>query len=177
MNTVNKPKVSKTITIVYEILVIFIMAVAAFFLYTIYTPMGIMGVIASIISVLIGIIILLILLSFYKTRYILTDSELIIKTTKLIGGKKNIPLKTIKSVEPTIIPFGIRLYGASFHGGYYHIPGLGRVFMCLTNFNDGLLIRTVTGTYIITPSNPANFKEILENNISQAREASQTPPL
>ena len=39
------------------------------------------------------------------------------------------------------MPFGIKLFGASFHEGYYQIPNLGRAFLAITNFHDGLLIR------------------------------------
>jgi len=69
----------------------------------------------------------------------------------------------VRSVEKSVIPLGIRLFGASFHGGYYHIPGLGRAFLTITNFKDGLLIKTDCGNYIITPSNPLDFKEDIQS--------------
>jgi len=94
---------------------------------------------------------LLILRSLYRTRYVLTDEELVIKTTKLIGGDKRIPLKTIKSVEKTLIPFGFRPFGASFHGGYYHIPRLGRTFLAITNLRNGILIKTQQGELHYNP--------------------------
>ncbi|MGD8565240.1 MAG: PH domain-containing protein [Candidatus Bathyarchaeota archaeon] len=89
---------------------------------------------------------------------------MIIKTTKLIGGSKIIPLTDVKSVKKTLIPFGLRLFGASFHGGYYHIPNLGRAFLTITNFKDGLLIETSKNRYIITPSNPEKFKNLIEKS-------------
>ena len=166
MNIINKPEVSKTIVLMYKVLVIFIIAVTVFFFYAaLFTPMGIIGIVALSVSVLAAVIMLLILASLYRTRYILTDQELIVNTTKLIGGGKTIPLKTVKSVEKTMIPFGVKLFGASFHGGYYHIPSLGRTFLCITNFNDGLLINTSHRNYIITPSSPLNFKETIEEKI------------
>ncbi|MCZ2809243.1 MAG: PH domain-containing protein, partial [Candidatus Bathyarchaeota archaeon] len=91
--------------------------------------------------------------------------ELVIKTTKLIGGGKRISLKTIKSLEQTLIPFGFRIFGASFHGGYYQIPNLGRAFLAITNFHDGLLIKTQDGNYIITPKDSMDFKEAIETRI------------
>ena len=169
MDTVNKSIVSKVISLVYEVLIVFMMAMAAIFLYATYTPMGLFGIIASITSICIGSILLLILLSLYKTQYILTNNELVIRTTRLIGGGKRIPLKIIESVKQTVIPFGIRLFGASFHGGHYHIPGLGRAFMCITNFSDGLLIRTAFGDYVITPRNPANFKKLLQDSMNRSK--------
>jgi len=170
MNIINKPKVSRVIALVYEILVIFIVALAGIFLYAaFFTPMGIVGIVASATSTFVGLIMLLILLSLFRTRYILTDEELIIKTTRLIGGGKTIPMKTITSVEKTMIPFGIRLFGASFHGGTYHIPSLGRAFLCITNFSDGLLIKTIHGNYLITPSNPSHFKEAIEDKVNLSK--------
>jgi len=80
-----------------------------------------------------------------------------------------LPLGTVNSVEKILIPFGIRLFGASFHGGYYHIPSLGRAFLCVTNFKDGLLIKTSHGNYVITPNDPLDFKETIENRKSTSR--------
>jgi len=166
MNIINKPEVSRIIMLLYKVLVIFIIAVAVFFFNAaLFTPMGIIGIVASTASALVTVIMLLILGSLYRTRYILTDQDLIVNTTKLIGGGKTIPLKTVKSVEKTMIPFGVKLFGASFHGGYYHIPSLGRTFLCITNFSDGLLIKTSHRNYIITPSNPLNFKETIKEKI------------
>ena len=163
LNIINEPEVSKAITWSYGGIAIFIAALIPFFVFAgFFTPMGWIGIIASIVSAFVESIMLLILGSLYETRYVLTDEELVIKTTKLIGGSKRIPLKTIKSLEETLIPFGIRLFGASFHGGYYHIPGLGRAFLAITNFNDGLLIKTQHRSYIITPKDPMGFKEAIE---------------
>jgi len=106
---------------------------------------------------------LLILASIYRTKYILTDNELILKASKLIGGSKRIPLETIESVERTLIPFGFRLFGASFYGGYYYLPSVGKAFMVITNFKDGVLIKTKHGNYVITPRNPENLMETIEN--------------
>jgi len=170
MTAINKPEVSRTIATTYGILVIFIAALTAFFLCaSFFTPMGTVGIAASIVSAFIGVIMLLILASLYSTRYILTDEKLIIKTTKLIGGNKTIPLKTVKSIEKTMIPFGLRLFGASFHGGYYHIPSMGRAFLAITNFRDGLLLKTKHGNYVITPSNPLDFKEAVERKMDTPR--------
>ncbi len=107
-------------------------------------------------------IILSIVGSLHGTRYVLTDEELLIETGRIIGGNKRIPLDTVESVERTLIPFGIRLFGASFHGGYYQVPGLGRAFAAITNFNDGLLVKTRQGNYILTPRDPTAFKEAMK---------------
>lgn len=164
MSVINKPEVSRAIALSYKALVVFIAAVTVFFFFAaFFTPMGNIGIAATIVSAFVGIIILLILTSLYRTRYILTNEELIIKTTKLIGGGKTIPLRTVKSIEKTLIPFGIKLFGASFHGGHYYVPGIGRAFLTITNFTDGLLIKTTHGNYLITPSKPLDFKEAVES--------------
>jgi hypothetical protein len=124
------------------------------------------GIAVSILMVFIEAIMLLLLRSLYRTRYVLTDEELVIKTTKLIGGNKTIALKSINSIETTFIPHGVRLFGASLHGGYYMVPGLGRAFLAVTNFHDGLLIKTKNRNYIITPKNRLDFKEAIETKMS-----------
>lgn len=164
MSITNKPEVSKSTASAYGILFVFVAAIAVFFFCAaFFTPMGTVGIVASTVSTFVAIVMLLILASLYRTRYILTDEELIIKTTLLIGGSKTIPLGTVRSVEKILIPFGIKLFGASFHGGYYHIPGFGKAFLTITNFKDGLLIKTDRRNFVITPSNPLGFQEAIQN--------------
>lgn len=112
------------------------------------------AVLAAIEAVLIHL-----LISIYRTKYIVAGDEFIIKATGLIGGSKRIRLEDIISAERTLIPFSIRLFGASLYGGYHYIPGLGRAFVTMTNFNDGVLLKTIHGNYIITPREPEKFIE------------------
>lgn len=163
---VNKPKVSKSVAGLYTGIVIFIGALIAFFAYAgFFTPMGVLGIASVIVLMAVEAIMLVILASLYGTRYILTDEKLLIKASKFIGGGKEISLKAVKSVERTLIPFGFRLFGASFYGGHYYIPGLGRAFITMTNFDDGVLITSNHGNYIITPSDPENFIETIKERI------------
>jgi len=76
--------------------------------------------------------------------------------------------------KKTLIPFGLRLFGASFHGGYYHVPGLGRAFMVITNFEDGVLIKTKHGNYIITPQNPEDFAKTITDSVETSKIAPTT---
>lgn len=71
-------------------------------------------------------------------------------------------MKEINSVEKTLIPFGFRLFGASFYGGYYYFPNVGKAFMVITNFKDGVLIKAEHQNYVITPKHPENFIENIE---------------
>lgn len=171
LNVVNRPKVSRFVAGTYVAFAVFIVAVIAFFVYSsFFTPMGILGLAAVLVAICVEAVMLLVLLSIYGTRYILADERLIIKTTRLIGGSKQVRLGDIGSVERVLIPFGIRLFGASFHGGYYHIPRLGKAFMVITNFNDGILVKTKHGNYIITPEKPEEFIKTNKNAMKNVRE-------
>ena len=167
MNVVNEPEVSKTTAWSYGLAVVGIAAFMLLFAFAgFFTPMEAGGIAVSILLFFIAIIMLLLLRSLYRTRYVLTDEELVIKTSKLVGGTKRIPLKNIDSIEATLIPLGVRIFGASFHGGYYKVPGLGSTFLAITNFHDGLLIKTKNRNYIITPKNRLDFKEAIETKMS-----------
>ena len=166
LSVVNKPIVSKSIAWSYGILAAFIAALIGFFIYAgVFTPMGVSGFAAAFGIAIVEGIILTIIRSLYSTKYVIADNELAIETTRLIGGNKRIPLNTIQLVEKIFIPYGIKLFGASFHGGYYKIPNLGRAFLAITNYNDGLLIKTKQRSYIITPSSPLEFKYTVEQRL------------
>jgi len=119
--------------------------------------------------VLVEPLFLMLIKSLRNTRYILSDNELIIDTSVLIGGSKRISMDTIESVEKTLYPFGFKLFGASFHGGSYRIPGLGRAFIAVTNLDDAILIKTTQSNYIISPKNPMDFLEVLKSKIIQVK--------
>ena len=98
----------------------------------------------------------------HRTTYILTENELSLKAPRLIGGNKRIPIETIESIQRTLVPFGVRLFGASFYGGYYYLPNVGKAFMVITNFRDGVLIKAQHGNYVITPIKPEDFMESIK---------------
>lgn len=159
---------SKGIAWSYSGLTIFIGAMIVFFAYaSVFTPMETGGAAASVGSTVVGVIMFRLWQSPYKTRYILTEEDLIIETTKLIDGGKLIRLNAIESLERTLIPVDVKLFGASFHGGYYKIPVIGTAFMAITNLEDCLLIQTTSGNYIITPKNPLQFKESIVHKIQR----------
>ncbi len=167
MSTVNKPDVAKQLAWFYVAIAIFIPILGLLVAYFthIETPSTRGTTTIVVIVIVLGAvesIMLWILASIYRTRYILTEHELVLKATRLIGGSKKIPLKTIKSAERTLIPFGFKLFGASFYGGYYYLPSVGKAFMAITNFKDGVLIKTEHENYVITPKNPEAFIDSLE---------------
>jgi asparagine N-glycosylation enzyme membrane subunit Stt3 len=161
MDTVNKPEVSKTLVGFYAGTAVFVatvFGVVLFFIFTEQPPNSLVGIVVLVVvAVVVEGIMLSLLASIYTTKYILSDNELILKAPLLIGGTKRIPLETIESAQRTLIPFGMRLFGASFYGGYYYFPSIGKTFVVMTNFNDGVLIKTKKGNYVITPSRPGDF--------------------
>ena len=161
MGVVNKPEVSRTIVGFYAGMAVFLAVLFGVLFYFIFTDAPEGGFVGLIVLVVIAPIVeglmLWVLASLYRTRYVVTDSELVLEASSLIGGSKKIPLETIQSLQRTLIPFGFRLFGASFHGGHYYIPNIGRAFMVITNFKDGILIKAANGNYVITPSNPDEF--------------------
>jgi hypothetical protein len=173
MNIVNKPEVSRTIVGFYAGMAVFLavlFGVIFFFIYTDAPEGSFVGLIVLvIIAPIVEGLMLWVLASLYRTRYVVTDSELVLEASSLIGGSKRIPLETIESVQRTLIPFGFKLFGASFHGGHYYIPSIGRAFIAITNFKDGVLIKTTNGNYVITPTNPDDFIARIEKNKLRAK--------
>ena len=100
----------------------------------------------------------------YRTLYTLNPNEI-----RIYGamGTKTISYEQIESVKESAIPQGLRLFGSSFLGGWYYLPGIGRTWVSMTNFKDGVLISTDDDKkYILTPKEPRRFIEIIENKIS-----------
>jgi hypothetical protein len=157
--------VSKSIIRLYIGLAAFIGFLALIFTYlAFFTSAGLVMLGASfILLVLVEPLFLMLIRSLRNTKYILSENELTIDTSILIGGSKKIKLHTIESAEKTLYPLGLKLFGASFHGGYYSIPGLGRAFIAVTNLKDAILIRTTHNNYIISPRNPTDFLETLKS--------------
>ena len=173
MNVINKPKISNWLTGFYlgtAILVLVVVGVALRFpsIQTSATrglaPLELIIVLIFVVGFVESIMIWL-TVSIYRTRYILTDNELILKAPRLIGGSKKIPMDTIESIQRSLVPFGLKLFGASFYGGYYYFPGVGKAFMVITNFRDGVLIRAKHGGYVITPRNPDDFIEDIRRKL------------
>jgi hypothetical protein len=176
MSIVNKPAISRAIAGFYAGMAVFVSAIFAIIFYFVLTeqpPNSILGLAVLFVVVLIvEAIMISLLISFYRTKYVVTETELILKAPRLIGGTKTILLETITSAERTLIPFGFRLFGASFYGGYYYFPGIGRAFMVITNFDDGVLVKAKNGNCIITPNNPDEF---IKNILTVGGVATATP--
>src|SRR3990170_2683458 len=126
MNKVNKPEVSRIIAGFYVGLTVFVSVVFGivfFFVYAEAPPNSLVAMAVLVpVAILVEVVMLWAVASIYRTRYVLTDTELVLEASGLIGGTKRIPLETIESLQRTLIPYGIKLLGASFHGGYYYLP-------------------------------------------------------
>jgi hypothetical protein len=169
MTVINTPRLSKGIAWSYGGLTIFIAALTGLFAAaSILTPMGAGGSAAVVGTAAVEGIIFRLWRSLYTTRYVVTEDAPLIETTKLIGGSQRIRLTAIKALERTWIPFGLKIFGASFHGGSYRILGLGTAFMAITNREDGLLIHTTKGHYIITPNAPQQFQETIAHTLQRS---------
>jgi hypothetical protein len=142
-------------------MIVVIAALGFLFVYLYLQSPQIGTIIGLIVIVAVEIIIVSVAASIYRTTYTLTQKELVIRASILIGGTKKIPVETIESAERTLIPFGIRLFGATGYGGYFYFPNVGRAFVAMTNFKDGVLIKAQHGIYLITPRNPQGFIESL----------------
>ncbi len=91
------------------------------------------------------------------------------KNRIIVSGvfKENrIKIPDIKSINKVPIPAGIRLFGASFLGGWYYLPGIGKAWVTMGNFQDGVLISIKKGKhYVITPQEPLKFIETVKKKM------------
>jgi len=102
-----------------------------------------------------------ILYQVYHMNYVINNGRLIINGA---FNKNTIHIQTIEEIKKSAIPFGVRLFGGSFIGGRYYLPGIGKAWIAMTNFKDGVLIRTRDQeNYIITPQNPEDFVKNINN--------------
>ncbi|MBU1148738.1 PH domain-containing protein, partial [Patescibacteria group bacterium] len=85
----------------------------------------------------------------YHMRYLINNGELTIYGPFF---KIKLRLSDITEIKRAPLPAGTRLWGSSFVGGRYYIPVIGKTWMAMTNFQDGVLINTEKGGhYFITP--------------------------
>ena len=161
----NRPRVSRSIVALYGSLTAVVVGIGVFVSFLAYrTGQTVATAVALPVLSAVVVVLVVVLYSLLRTAYVVSDGRLLIRVSRIVGGPKVVELSKVRSVRRIRIPFGVRLFGASFHGGYYYVPGLGRTFMAITNFSDGVLIETEDGRYIITPSNPDEFIKALESS-------------
>jgi hypothetical protein len=170
MSIINKPEVSGPLAWFYSATAVLIAALGVFITYLYLETQKIGLIIGLLVIVVVEIIIISIIVSMHRTEYALAQHELTMRASVFIGGTKRVYLETLESAERTLIPFGIRLFGATGYGGYYYFPNIGRTFMVITNFRDGVLIKTKQGNYLITPRDPDEFIEFIKKMVKSKSE-------
>ena len=157
-----KSKVSKWIAGLYWAILVFL--VIMFIGISLLAPMTFFDKSIFIITFFIVILVIVFtLFRAYRLNFIISKDKL------LIGGllkKHEIMFSDIKEVKKVPIPFGFRLFGASFLGGRYYFPGVGNATVAMSNFDDGVLITTKKEyNYVITPLNPMKFIDDIKKHI------------
>ena len=100
----------------------------------------------------------------YRMRFTIEKKRIIVSG---VFKENRIEIPDIKSINKVPIPAGIRIFGASFLGGLYYFPGIGRAWVTMGNFQDGVLISTKKGKhYVITPQEPLKFIEIVKKKMA-----------
>ncbi len=108
-------------------------------------------------------IFIFIMVKAYRMRFTIVKNRIIVSG---VFKENRIEISGIKSINKVPIPAGIRLFGASFLGGLYYFPGIGRAWVTMGNFQDGVLISTKKGKhYVITPQEPLKFIEIIKKRM------------
>ena len=106
----------------------------------------------SLFLMLFFLIILVIFYLIYKAnnlRFIILEEQLIIEG---FMKRHSVNFSSIAELKKVPIPFGFRLFGASFLGGRYYFPGIGHTLVVMSNFDDGVLI-AVSYTHLTLPTN------------------------
>ena len=157
-----KSKVSKWIAGLYWAILIFLAVM--FIGIPLFASMTFFDKIIFVIAFfIVFLIIVFTLFRAYRLSFVISKDRL------LIGGllkKHEIMFSDIKDAKKVPIPFGFRLFGASFLGGRYYLPGVGNATVAMSNFDDGVLISTKKGyNYVITPINPLKFIDDMKKHI------------
>ena len=154
-----KAKVAKSIAAIYWA------AFAGEFFIMIYipfiTPMPLEAklVFYGVFSLVIAMF-LFIIYRLYHMKFVINQGVLHING---VFKKNKINISEISKAEKSAIPFGMRLFGGSFIGGYYYLPGIGRAWVAMSNFTDGVLIKTRDDkNFLITPENPEEFVNLIK---------------
>jgi hypothetical protein len=162
-NTINKPRISKWVGGMYAILTIFIaiLYIAIAFGTNVRTSPLSLQIFFFGVMFFVLFIVGLSAISFYRTKYVISDGVFYSWSPFAVIKLK---LNDIKKVERTIVPIHFRV-GASLYSGRFYVPSLGWTKSIITNLTDGVIITTKDKKhYLITPSNPDKFVELLKEN-------------
>ena len=157
-----KSKVSSWIAGLYWAILIFLAIM--FIGVPLLAPMTFFDkIIFVIVFFMVFLVIVFILFRAYRLSFVISKDKLVING---LLKKHEIMFSDIKEVKKVPIPFGFRLFGASFLGGRYYLPGVGNATVAMSNFDDGVLITTKKGyNFVITPLNPMKFIDDMKKHI------------
>jgi len=111
---------------------------------------------------IITIFFMVVLYRIYHMHYAVKNGEIIIHGA---FNKNVVKISDIDEIKRSPVRMGIRLWGGSFVGGRYYLPGIGKAWVAITNFEDGVLLTTRDKEhYLITPQNPDQFIEIINKS-------------
>lgn len=157
--TVFRPRLSRWIMGMYWAILVFLAAVMT--LVPAATGMDAFSgaLFASVFSLAL-LLVAFVVVRAYRMKFTVTETRIIING---IFRKNVIEKSDVQSIEKTPVPFGIRLFGASFLGGWYYLPGIGKAWMSIGNFEDGVMITTKGKKhYVITPKKPLDFIRLVK---------------
>jgi hypothetical protein len=161
-DVVFKSKVSRWIAGLYWAILVFL--VIMFIGIPLLAPMTFFD--KSIFVITFFIVILVIVFTLfrgYRLSFIISKDKLIVDG---LLKKHEIMFSDIKEVKKVPIPFGFRLFGASFLGARYYLPGIGNATVAMSNFDDGVLVSTKKGyNYVITPLKPMKFIDDMNKHL------------
>jgi len=110
------------------------------------------------------VVFIFIMLKAYRMRFTIGENRIIVNG---IFKKNRIEIAAIKSIDKIPMPAGVRLFGASFLGGWYYLPGIGKAWVTMGNFQDGVLISTEKNKhYVITPQDPLKFIKVVKRKMA-----------
>lgn len=160
---INKPRISKWIGGMYEMFTLLITIL--YIAILLGTKIGFASlsyqILFSGVMLLVLFIIAFMTVSFYRTRYVISDGVLHSWSPFAVI---NLRLNEIKEVRRTMVPIHMRV-GASLYSGRFYVPGLGWTRSIITNLTDGLIITTKGNRhYLITPSDPDKFAKLLKEH-------------
>ena len=157
------PRLSKWIAGMYWSILAFLV----FMLVTIplFTEMSLWEkVIFLVVFLAVLAVFIFIMVKAYRMKFTIGKNRIIVSG---VFKENRIDIPDIKSIDKVPIPVGIRLFGASFLGGLYYLPGIGKAWVTMGNFQDGVLISTKKDKhYVITPQEPLKFIEAVRKKMA-----------
>jgi hypothetical protein len=160
-DTVNKPRISKWIGRGYVLLVVVLVGLyGAILVLTGIQDMVLASILFTTVMTFVVILVGAVAYCFYGTVYTIKEGRL---HSWSPFATIDLEIQDITKIERTRVPFYFKGFGAGLYSGMFFIPAFGWTKVIITNLTDGLLISDKNGKkYLITPSDPAGFSNMLD---------------